>query len=428
MNKNSQMDEESVFIKELFDRLPDGWSGRRMKYIAEIKFSNVDKKSEDNEKEVLLCNYTDVYKNDFITGSIDFMKATASSEEIAKFGLRPNDVMITKDSETADDIGVPAIIGEDIANLVCGYHLSILRPGNEVLGRFLFRYLQSTRTASFFEKRANGITRFAIGMDAVGDCPVVFPSLQVQQSVTSFLDKETARIDALISKKERQIELLQEKSRAMITCAIAKGLNPNSRMKNSGIEWIGEIPKEWEVRRLKHIASLKSGDGITTEEFREDGEYPVYGGNGMRGYCQKYNHDGLFLLIGRQGALCGNINYARGKFWASEHAVVVSPTLPTAVIWLGEVLRSMNLNQYSISAAQPGLAVERIRELWIPFPTYPEQERMASRFEEELEKSQAMICKVRNSIGFLHELRSSLITAAVSGQIDLQAMKNRTGE
>ena len=105
----------------------------------------------------------------------------------------------------------------------------------------------------------------------------------------------------------------------------------SEEMKDSGVEWLGEIPKNWEVKKLKYVASLKSGDSITSNNIKDEGIYPVYGGNGLRGYTSNYTHSGKYILIGRQGALCGNINYASNEFWASEHAVVVNPDRKSVV-------------------------------------------------------------------------------------------------
>ena len=149
-----------------------------------------------------------------------------------------------------------------------------------------------------------------------------------------------------------------------------------SEMKDSGVEWLGEIPKNWEVKKLKYVASLKSGDSITSNNIKDEGIYPVYGGNGLRGYTSNYTHSGKYILIGRQGALCGNINYASNEFWASEHAVVVNPVIEVNLTWLGELLRSMNLNQYSVSAAQPGLAVGMIENLYIPYTSIKIQNKI----------------------------------------------------
>jgi len=104
--------------------------------------------------------------------------------------------------------------------------------------------------------------------------------------------------------------------------------------KDSGIPWLGEIPAHWNIQLLKRVASLKSGESINYERIDAEGDYPVYGGNGLRGYAHTFTHEGRYILIGRQGALCGNINYAEGAFFASEHAVVASPGLkPLKMSW-----------------------------------------------------------------------------------------------
>lgn len=120
------------------------------------------------------------------------------------------------------------------------------------------------------------------------------------------------------------------------------------KYKASGVEGGGTVPEHWTTCALKRIVRMQSGESITSESIEESGEYPVFGGNGLRGYTSAFTHDGRYVLIGRQGALCGNINYASGKFWASEHAVVASPIKRLDSVWLGEMLRAMNLTNQSV--------------------------------------------------------------------------------
>src|SRR5256885_10353392 len=108
------------------------------------------------------------------------------------------------------------------------------------------------------------------------------------------------------------------------------------------------VNRSWKKSRLKYIAHFEAGENITGDSIDQEGDYPVYGGNGLRGFTDAYTHAGDFVLLGRQGALCGNINYARGKFWASEHAVIVTPASGIDVRWLGEVLRAKDLRQFSM--------------------------------------------------------------------------------
>ena len=166
---------------------------------------------------------------------------------------------------------------------------------------------------------------------------------------------------------------------------------------------------------------MKSGDGISAMSIEPVGEYPVYGGNGLRGYTSHYNHDGAFVLIGRQGALCGNVHIARGKFWSTEHAVVATHDTGHDVVWFGAILTAMNLNQYSIAAAQPGLAIERILNLHLPVPPLPEQATIAAHLDKATADIDAAIAVARRQCDLMREYRTSLIAHVVTGKLDVRA-------
>lgn len=155
---------------------------------------------------------------------------------------------------------------------------------------------------------------------------------------------------------------------------------------------LGDIPRDWDTKKLGEVCSLKSGLGITARDINSSNTYPCYGGNGLRGYTKSYTHEGDFALIGRQGALCGNIQYATEKFFASEHALVASPNKDVNAKWLAIYLERMNLNQYSESSAQPGLSAEKLRVLKLIAPLPKEQTAIANALSDvdalltELEK------------------------------------------
>lgn len=197
--------------------------------------------------------------------------------------------------------------------------------------------------------------------------------------------------------------------------------------KDSGVEWLGDIPAHWEQFALKRVVQLKSGETIGPDAIQDTGDFPVYGGNGFRGYTDSYTHDGEFPLIGRQGALCGNINYASGRFWASEHAVVAAGKKPLATRWLGELLRTMNLGQYSVSAAQPGLSVEIIGNLSIPFPPPTEQNAIATFLDHETAKIDALIAEQVQLIALLKEKRQAVISHAVTRGLNPDAPMKDSG-
>lgn len=211
-------------------QVPTDWEVVPLRAVADYEVSNVDKKSDDAEHPVRLCNYVDVYHNEFITLDLDFMQATATPVEAAKFSVRIDDVIITKDSESWDDIGVPAHVRETAADLVCGYHLAQIHPRRDRLsGSFLLRCLQSRPIRLQLELAANGVTRFGLPKAAIGSVRLPLPPLNTQRIIADFLDAETARIDSLIAAKKSLLAILAEKRRALVTQAVTRGLDPACR-------------------------------------------------------------------------------------------------------------------------------------------------------------------------------------------------------
>ena len=144
---------------------------------------------------------------------------------------------------------------------------------------------------------------------------------------------------------------------------------------------VGMIPNNWEIKPLKDIAGLKAGKMTSYNDFNP--KYPCFGGNGIRAYLSHYSHDGIYPIIGRQGELCGNVNLAKGKFYATEHAVVASPKKDIDAIWLYYQLTALNLNQYATGCAQPGLSVEKINDVYTQVPpTIKEQQRIANALSD----------------------------------------------
>jgi type I restriction enzyme S subunit len=255
------------------------------------------------------------------------------------------------------------------------------------------------------------------------DIRMALPPDQAElEALVRFLDRETGKIDALVEEQRRLIALLKEKRQAVISHAVTKGLNPHAPLKPSGIEWLGDIPAHWETSALKRLVRLQSGEGITSEGIEHEGTYPVFGGNGQRGFTEDFTHEGEFVLIGRQGALCGNINYASGRFWASEHALVAHPVGRFEVQWLGEVLRAMNLGQYSVAAAQPGLSADLLGNLKVPVPPPAEQAAIAALLNRQTGKIDALAGVAERTVSLLQERRAALISAAVTGKIDVRGL------
>lgn len=295
-------------------------------------------------------------------------------------------------------------------------HVHVLRSKSFSSAKFLTFALNATDFADYID----GSTRDKLTQGQMLGIKLPWPSLLEQTAIAAFLDRETGKIDALLAEQRRLIDLLREKRQAVASHAVTKGVNPNAPLKPSGIDWLGDVPEGWEVVPLRRILSMQSGDAITSEIIEPEGDFPVYGGNGLRGYTTSFTHTGGHILIGRQGALCGNINFATGQFWASEHAVVVTPKHSVDLVWLGETLRVMNLNQYSTSAAQPGLSVDVISRLSLAVPNIEQQTTIGECLSKEFGKIDTLTATAENAIALLQERRAALISAVVTGKIDVR--------
>lgn len=167
--------------------MPAHWELRRLKTVASVELSNVDKKSVEGQDAVQLCNYTDVYYHERITRDLKFMPATASPEQVRRFSLRAGDVLVTKDSESWTDIAVPAVVVEDLPGTLCGYHLAHIRPGAVMNGAYLSRAFATVGLRDQFEIAANGITRFGLGGDAIRTGLFALPPESEQRAIAASL-------------------------------------------------------------------------------------------------------------------------------------------------------------------------------------------------------------------------------------------------
>lgn len=427
--------------------VPAHWEVRRLKTVADVRVSNVDKKSVVGETAVRLCNYVDVYYNERITAGLPFMSATASRDQIERFTLKSGDVVITKDSETWDDIAVAAVVTDELDNVLCGYHLALIRPGKLVDGHYLARAFRSTGPRDQFHFSANGITRFGLSNDAITASVFVVPPRDEQRNIASFLDRETAKIDALIEKKERLIELLQEKRTALITRAVTRGLNPDAQLKESGIEWLGQIPAHWSVCPLMHLVQTNRPImyGIVLPGPDVPNGIPIVkGGDVAPGRLKvellKRTTPEIESGYARSRLRGGDLVYAiRGSIGAVEivpselaganltqDAARVAPKENVSQSWLALALRSSGvfaqLDARATGATIRGINIRDLKRVSLPLPPPDEQVQIAESLDRRIGVLAGVQAAIRTGIAQLSEYRSALITAAVTGQIDVRGV------
>lgn len=427
-------------------KVPAHWVTRRLRNLVELRVSSVDKHASDGEEPVRLCNYVDVYKRDRIRASQPFMRATASPSEIQRFRLRPGDVLITKDSESWNDIAVPALVEDAADDLVSGYHLAMLRPRNSVEGTYLFRALQAPGLAYQFHVEATGVTRYGLSHSAIRSVCVPLPPLEEQRAIARFLDYMDRRIRRYIAAKQKLIKLLEEEKQAIIHQAVTGQIDvrtgrPYPAYKPSGVEWLGDVPEGWEVRRLKSVATIRYGLGQPPPLW--DGGLPlIRATNVKRGVISEHNMirvDPRNLSSSKNVLLqSGDIIVVRSGAYTADSAripvqwagsiagydMVVSPSKMlsefVALSLLAPYLRDDQLIVSSMRSAQAHLNAEELGSALILHPPRCEQESIVefceARSSELVRARQTTVTQ----IALLREYRTRLIADVVTGKLDVR--------
>lgn len=234
--------------------IPEHWEVRRLRTVATVKPSGVDKNTVDGEIPILLCNYVDVYKNDYITPNISFMKATATQAEINAFKLRVGDVIITKDSEDWADIAVPAYVINDFEDVICAYHLAVVRPNKKIVsGGYLFRAFSSEMIADQFRVSANGITRYGLSQNAIKSAFFPVPPIDEQEKIVEYIKDKCKEIEVAIVKANREIELIHEYRIRLISDVVTGKVD------------VRDIPVEpvEDIEEIEELEEIQEGEELT---------------------------------------------------------------------------------------------------------------------------------------------------------------------
>lgn len=416
------------------DDVPEHWEVRRLRTVAEMRVSNVDKHTKGGELPVRLCNYVDVYKNDHITPKIPFMRATASAEEIERFRLKRGDVLITKDSETWDDIGVPALVTDPTDDLICGYHLAMLRPQEEILGPYLAWVLHAKAVACQFHMEAKGVTRFGLTQSGIQSVRIPLPPLHEQNSIVRFLDRA--------DEEERQ---------AIIHQAVTRGLNPNVRLKPSDVEWLGDMPEHWEARRLRTVVELRVSN---VDKHSKELEIAVRLCNYVDVYRNEKTSSSMSFMtatastreIERFRLLPGDVlitkdsenwndigvpaivNESADDLISGYHLALLRPGPDVHGPYLARVLQDGTVAcQFHVEAkgvTRFGLSQNAIQSVVIPLPPIQEQRTLADQLDQATSKIDSAVDRARHQTELIEEYRTRLIADVVTGKIDVREAKS----
>ena len=338
-----------------------------------------------------------------------------SWEEDTDIQFEEGDLLITKDGTIGKVAIVTNMPGETSLNS------GVLRiiPIEGYSRRFLYWVLKSDEFWNWFNyKNAGNSTIVHLYQGDFVEFLYAFPDFAEQEAIADYLDTRCNKLDKIIAAIQRQIDLLKQSKTSLIIEGVTKGIQHNPNLRKVSLDFAKEINSEWRITRIKYFCRMYSGDNLTAEDIDPDGDYPVYGGNGFRGYFSNYNIDGEYVLVGRQGAQCGNVHLVNGKFWATDHAVVTYPFVEAIDNrFMSYLFIAMNFNQYSRTAAQPGLAVSTIQNLktCIP-PNKAVQEEIATFLDKKCHAIDDVIAQKSMQLNCIEDYKKSLIFEYVTGK------------
>ncbi|WP_294599723.1 restriction endonuclease subunit S [uncultured Phocaeicola sp.] len=404
-------------MENRYDKYKDSgiaWIGEIPEHWKVKKGKNLFKKEErpvrDND-EIVTCfrdGEVTLRSNRRIDGFTNAMK------EVGYQGVRRGDLVIHNMDAFAGAIGVSDSDGKSTPVY------SVCTPKNNVEANvYYYAYLlRSYALGGVIQSLAKGIRERSTDFryKEFGDLYYQQPPIEEQQSIASYLDQKCGEIDKLITLQEEMITKLQSYKQSVITEAVTKGLDKNLPLKDSGIEWIGEIPEHWSVVKIKYLAKIKSGDSISSNEIMQEGIYEVYGGNGLMGFCNKKNVDGVNIIIGRVGALCGNVRLISESKFITDNALILNCFDNALYSYMYIMLKAANLNNLNTSNAQPLITGSKVLNVSLPIPPLSEQQSIADYLDQKCSEIDELISIKQQKIEKLKDYKKSLIFECVTGK------------
>jgi len=405
---------------------------RRLKYVATV---NDDSLSENTDADHEL-RYIDIGNVDS-TGSIHEV-VTYRFEDApsrARRKVRDGDVII---STVRTYLQAIAAISNPPDNLIVSTGFAVTRPNSNLLDAGFFKYaLREPRFLWEVEARSTGVSYPAINASVLGDIQVELPPLKKQRMIATYLDQETATIDALVKEKERMLELLDEKRTALISQVVTRGLDSSVSTRSSGHAWLGNVPKHWDVERSKRVLTERNDRSTTGEEEmltvshltgvtkRSEKEVNMFEAESTDGY-KLVSPDNLVIntLWAWMGAL--GVSRDEGIVSPAYHVYILSPRFHPPFVELlvrtPAFVKEITRFSKGIWSSRLRLYPEGLFELYLPVPPLREQRAIVEEIRQEDERNVELRLTLADSIRLLKERRSALITAAVTGQVKPEAM------
>ncbi|UHJ60917.1 restriction endonuclease subunit S [Vibrio furnissii] len=362
------------------------------------------------------------------------VKESAVIKQEKSFSIEPNDIIFCK----VGTLGLPRKIVPH-GRCALSATLVLIKTKPNFISQFLLYALDSCVVTSQTDYLATGSTRAALGIQQIRRFQIPKPTVAEQTQIANFLDHETAKIDTLIEKQQQLIKLLKEKRQAVIRHAVTKGLNLQASMKDSGVEWLGEVPEHWEVKRVRHAFEIDNNLRTPIDrQSRMDmiGEYRYYGPTGVLNHINRFNVEGKYFLLGEDGDHFLKFKeksmtiLVDGQFNVNNHAHLLKGKGTCSTEWGCLLFEHKDIFPWLIKQGVGRYKLQKTVLLDIPVVVPPEKEQLyilgeinkRKRTFDEIED------KANQSINMLKERRIALISAAVTGKIDVRNWQAPTSQ
>ena len=405
---------------EWIGEIPEHWEMIKLKYLGKALIGlsyQPDEVVDDDTQGILVLRSSNIQNGKLSLLDNVYVKSKVKEDLKVKEG----DILICSRNGSRSLIGKNITISKELVGNTFGAFMTVLRTRHyKFISKVFNSRVFSEQSGLFLTSTINQLTQ-----ETLNNFLIPFTHLESEQTqIVSYLDEKTALIDKLISVKQRKIELLKEKRTALINQAVTKGLNPNVKMKDSGIEWIGEIPEHWECSRVKQEFEFHNNKRIplsAEERSSRQGEYRYYGASGVIDFVDEYLFDGEYLLIGEDGANILNrstplVFSVSGQFWVNNHAHILKNRMGSIKFFEFQ----MEINDYSTIAsgsAQPKLTKDALAEVRLFVPPEEEQTQIVSYLDEKTKEIDNLLNIEQKKIDLLKEYRQSLISEVVTGKI-----------
>lgn len=388
-----------------WEEIPTHWDLKKAKHMFSLVTENV---SDSSLPKIALENiesWTGKYietDSEFMGEGVEFKK-----DDILFGKLRPYLAKIYKAEFTGQAVG----------------DIYVFRGNEEQAPEYLKYLLLSYPFISVVDGSTYGAKMPRANWNFISHLVLPCPPKIEQKNIATYLDRKVSQIDATIAEKEQMLEDLKNYRSAIISEAVTKGLDRNVEIRDSGIDKFPMIRSNWNTSKLKYIASIRSGSALPINNIKKDALYEVYGGNGCMGRADEYNTESPAIIIGRVGALCGNVHLIKTKKWVTDNALILNIKRDVTYEYLYYYLTAYDLNTLNSSNAQPLITGTKVLDVVTPMPSLNELIMIANYLDDKTSMIDETIDQITVQIVELKSYKSTLITEAVTGKIDLREWK-----